>query len=279
MLRCHNRYTLGYELKKNWMRNLSLQSQQLIRESGLWQVPFCVFESLDWPLITAFVERWHPETNSFHLPFGEMTIMLHDVYQILGLHTEGSPVVKVVDSKALPQWTSSILQLLNTTSLTGTDMTNTAVRCKTILDRCRKVDRDEDTQVAAILSLIGGGLLFTDKSSSRMQKHDFIFADQIATQSGVSWGSATLAYLYRQLGMASRAETSQIGGCLTLLQAWIYEYFPMFRPHRDRLMLDSGTPHAMMWNVSSEPKGKDELRLAGLRPKIDLLTATSVCLI
>src|SRR3954463_1210474 len=33
----------------------------------------------------AFVERWHKETSSFHLPVGEMTITLHDVQFLLHL--------------------------------------------------------------------------------------------------------------------------------------------------------------------------------------------------
>jgi len=36
-------------------------------------------------LISAFVERWHAETNSFHLPIGEMIITLDDVSSLLHL--------------------------------------------------------------------------------------------------------------------------------------------------------------------------------------------------
>ena len=36
-------------------------------------------------LISAFVERWYGETNSFNLPVGEMTITLDDVSSLLHL--------------------------------------------------------------------------------------------------------------------------------------------------------------------------------------------------
>ena len=43
---------------------------------GLLRVPHM---DLDHALITALVERWRPETHSFHLPHGEMTITLQDM--------------------------------------------------------------------------------------------------------------------------------------------------------------------------------------------------------
>ena len=36
--------------------------------------------------------RWRPETNTFHFPFGELTITLEDVYMIMGLPVKGRPV-------------------------------------------------------------------------------------------------------------------------------------------------------------------------------------------
>ena len=37
--------------------------------------------------------RWRPETHSFHLPCGEMTVTLQDSQKILGLSVRGHPVI------------------------------------------------------------------------------------------------------------------------------------------------------------------------------------------
>ena len=47
---------------------------------------------IDWPLITCLVERWQPETHTFHVPVKEMTITLQDVAIILGLRIDGPGV-------------------------------------------------------------------------------------------------------------------------------------------------------------------------------------------
>ena len=47
---------------------------------------------IDWPLITCLIERWHLETHTFHVPFGDMTITLQDVSIILGLRIDGPTV-------------------------------------------------------------------------------------------------------------------------------------------------------------------------------------------
>ena len=48
------------------------------------------------PPLTAFVDRWRPETHSFHLPCGEVTITMQDVTMILGLPLEGNAVTSIV---------------------------------------------------------------------------------------------------------------------------------------------------------------------------------------
>ncbi|XP_072090569.1 protein MAINTENANCE OF MERISTEMS-like [Arachis hypogaea] len=54
-------------------------------------VPFRDF-TFDNSLITAFVEQWHPETHTFHLPWDEATITLQDVLYHLGLRAHRDPV-------------------------------------------------------------------------------------------------------------------------------------------------------------------------------------------
>ena len=48
-------------------------------------------------LITAFVERWQPETHTFHLPHGETTITLQVVEVVLGIPIDGEAIVGTTD--------------------------------------------------------------------------------------------------------------------------------------------------------------------------------------
>ncbi|XP_052878950.1 protein MAINTENANCE OF MERISTEMS-like [Gossypium arboreum] len=50
---------------------------------------------LRYDLISALVERWRPETHTFHLPYGECTITLEDVAVQLGIPINGNAVTGV----------------------------------------------------------------------------------------------------------------------------------------------------------------------------------------
>ena len=47
---------------------------------------------IDHALIMGLVERWRPETNTFHFLFGETTIILEDIAYIYVLPIDGPPV-------------------------------------------------------------------------------------------------------------------------------------------------------------------------------------------
>ncbi|QHO31904.1 uncharacterized protein DS421_8g245470 [Arachis hypogaea] len=53
-----------------------------------------------YPLLAALVERWRPETHTFVLPVGEVTVILEDVAHIFGLPIGGEFVSGWTDSSS-----------------------------------------------------------------------------------------------------------------------------------------------------------------------------------
>ncbi|GAU10693.1 hypothetical protein TSUD_424240, partial [Trifolium subterraneum] len=63
--------------------------QGWLDDSGLKWLERTSLSKVDPQFLSAFTERWHPETSSFHLPFGEMTITLDDVACLLHIPVRG----------------------------------------------------------------------------------------------------------------------------------------------------------------------------------------------
>lgn len=71
----------------------------MFRKSKLSLLKRCSYKNPNKNLITAFIECWHPESNNFHLSFGEMMITLDDVFCITGLRVDGILVQSKRDEK------------------------------------------------------------------------------------------------------------------------------------------------------------------------------------
>ena len=65
----------------------------IVKRVGLEELYRTPCREIDNNLITAFVERWWPETHTFHLPHGETTITLQDVEVLLGIPIDGEAIV------------------------------------------------------------------------------------------------------------------------------------------------------------------------------------------
>lgn len=66
-----------------------LRAAKLLPFITMAQRPMPVYNG---PALTALVDRWRPETHTFHLPCGELTVTLEDVAIILALPIQGRAV-------------------------------------------------------------------------------------------------------------------------------------------------------------------------------------------
>ncbi|XP_020421289.1 protein MAIN-LIKE 1 [Prunus persica] len=158
-----------------------------IQRSGLEKLIRCSSQNADKIVVSTFVERWNPETNTFHMPFGEMTITLDDVSSILGIHVSGAAIAPLEDDND-----TNFELLVNYLGVTDEEATEQLHQYS---------DEYTGTRVQIVYFRLLRGL------------------DSVA---GYSWGFGCLAWLYRQLGQASRSKMKKIAGYMTLLEAWVY---------------------------------------------------------
>ncbi|XP_050254850.1 serine/threonine-protein phosphatase 7 long form homolog [Quercus robur] len=194
---------------------------------------------LDHGLITALVERWRPETHTFHMPHGEMTITLQDVEVILGLPIDGDAVT----GSTQKTWTAVCEEFLGFQPITQDqhkELHGQRILIKRLLEQVANplppnAEEDELYRYARcyILALLGD-TIFMDKSGDRVHLMWVQQLEDLRNPRRYSWGSACLAWLYRELCRASHKETSQIGGCLLLVQYWVWARFPYLCPAIER---------------------------------------------
>ncbi|RVW18813.1 Serine/threonine-protein phosphatase 7 long form-like [Vitis vinifera] len=199
--------------------------------------------SLDWPLITSLVERWRPETHTFHLPIGEMTITLQDVAMILGLRIHGPPITGTCDI----DWSLLCSELLGVVP-PPSQIRGSSISARWLREQFSYPPAGVDDVIlqryarAFILALLGGAL-FADKTGTHVQLCYLPLLRDFTEISHYSWGSAVLAYLYRELCRASLDSATEISGPITLLQLWSWERLHVGRPDFGRPPVPIVVPH------------------------------------
>ncbi|QHO18961.1 uncharacterized protein DS421_11g324930 [Arachis hypogaea] len=136
---------------------------------------------LDEPLVSAFVERWHPETHTFYMPFGECTITLQDVTYQLGL-----PVDRRYELLG-------VLPLAN-------QIQKFAVNCTWFQEAFGECPEgaDEETvrrYACAYIMMLLGTQLFADKSGNHIHIRWLPYVARLEEMGSYNWGSAALAWL------------------------------------------------------------------------------------
>lgn len=64
----------------------------LIAAFGLSLLILASYQFINKVVVSAFMERWYPETNTFYMTFREMTIHLDDVSTLLGISIVGRSI-------------------------------------------------------------------------------------------------------------------------------------------------------------------------------------------
>ncbi|CAI0392375.1 unnamed protein product [Linum tenue] len=237
-----------------------------------------MMQHLDMALLSAFVERWQPDTNTFHMPFGEISILLHDVHHILRIPVDGELMGDEASQDTLKSDMGGLVRLSVDAQVGGKWKSkwydNGAMHAEGLLVRGGEL-KIKEMEVQCYLFVLLGSTLFVDKSRDRLRPAINLFLKDHRRLADYAWGAGALAYLYRQLGVATRAGSKGLCGCLTLLQAWIYEYFPLFRP--SQLPQSPDAPRASSW-ISPRLPGGDEARqrLVRYRQLLDELSADDV---
>ena len=175
----------------------------IVRLLGLEDLHLVPSIQLHHALITSFVKRWRPETHTFHLPHGKMTITLQDVEVIMGLPIEGEAMVR--PSKRT--WTDVCAEMLGIQIANGPQIVLKGQRIliPALVERIRQPLSPDTNEIQVhqyahcyILALLGD-MVFLDKSGDSVHLMWLEFMQNLCNPHKYSWGSAALSWLYRQL--------------------------------------------------------------------------------
>ncbi|KAJ8443744.1 hypothetical protein Cgig2_029649 [Carnegiea gigantea] len=202
--------------------------------------------------IFALAEKWCPETSSFLLPWGEVTITLEDVMVLGGYSVLGDSVLCSCNNEELCE----IEKRLN------------EVRKVIMQTKAKKAGQDDwmdywmgkvsKFEQEAFLSLWLSRHGLPCNSVGTIQKSVFPIAIHLARGTKIALAPAVLARIYRDLRLLKeRNETLGVQGAgnlkkinlwapLQLLQMWIWERFPKLSPVPN-VVLD-GQPRSARWN-------------------------------
>ncbi|KAK1652291.1 hypothetical protein QYE76_070096 [Lolium multiflorum] len=233
---------------------------EFIRPTGL--MPFISLVSRGGPhmnpsALTALVDRWRPETHTFHLRAGEMAPTLQDVSMILALPIQGEPLCMNTASDGWRQ------QMANLIGMAPPAPENAKQRVpagasfewiRTNFGEC-PIEADEDTRrtyARVYLWYMISRTLFPDSGVGR--------------------------------SLSQGAGSGGIGGCMLLLSVWSWDRLSVGRP---RALKETPWPHhphfpdreptwAYLWDNVSEMTSDPMVMYRQYTAELDTLTAEQV---
>ncbi|XP_045791804.1 protein MAIN-LIKE 1-like [Trifolium pratense] len=217
----------------------------VVEASGLEPLTRTNFSVLDYGLLWAFVERWHTETSSFHIPLGELAITLDDVQCLLHIPIEGKFLNhgKMSRDEAADMVNSFLgvdrnvvmghFAKMNGLHLKHSDVediysVNHGLADKAVAEgkSAHEIKLYRDRSIRAFLLFLVCCTIFSNKSSYYV---DVVYLQYFQDLSAVrewNWGAAALVHLQHYLDDACLVTVNQMAGYMSLLQGWIISHFP-----------------------------------------------------
>ncbi|XP_010645383.2 protein MAIN-LIKE 2 isoform X2 [Vitis vinifera] len=240
-LRCHE-HTSKLD---QWA--LTQNQLELVHKAGFGYLRLIPAISLDNPLISALVERWRRETNTFHLNVGEMTVTLEDVAYLLGLAIDGEPVMGVTYTMC-----DTICEKLLGKAPDSGSTSGGMVKLSWLKESFSQCPEDApmeeiERRTRAYLLYLVGSTIFSTTTGNKVPVMYLPLFENFDQASNYAWGAAALSFLYRALGNASLKSQSTVSGCLTLLQCWSYYHLDIGRPRLNQDSIHVSFPLVLKW--------------------------------
>ncbi|XP_011080991.1 serine/threonine-protein phosphatase 7 long form homolog isoform X2 [Sesamum indicum] len=224
---------------------------QLLYEMGFYGVLRCGHIEIDNHLITALVERWRPETHTFHFPVGEATVTLQDIALLWGLPIAGHPIVGKDKKKSVEEWQDYCFRWLGYRPDTSS-LRNSNLKMSSLIQRLLNHPVDDDSNILDVMQearicalCLLSGVMCPDAQGSHVPLFYLRYMENICDTGSYSWGTAVLGYLYRELCVASQIGKINIGGAMHLLQ-FIWQPYDM-DSDEVRSLPDAVAPH--LWTA------------------------------
>ncbi|XP_060170878.1 serine/threonine-protein phosphatase 7 long form homolog [Lycium barbarum] len=178
-------------------------------------------------IITALIERWRPETHTFHMRTGECTITLQDVEVLYGIPVDGHPLVqRNVKNITKSRWRELMYNLTGWLPGEEAIIGNSMLVITQLSNHLETLIANNDIIDEHTVRLSG----------SKLSLHFLLDIVDLDAIGGKAWGAAALSYLYSCLCRASMANSRDVCGFIVLLQVWAWERIipmqPLLRPPR-----------------------------------------------
>ncbi|KAH1201852.1 Protein MAIN-LIKE 1 [Glycine max] len=182
--------------------------EEMVARTRLSHLIACLVDTGDRGLIFSFVERWHRETSTFHLPVGEVSITLDDITSLFHLSIVG-------DFHAFqPLHINEAMLMLVELLMVSPEvvMAKTVHCCGPYVHLSWVRDIYQLATRAYLLHLLGC-TLFTNKSATHVH---VVFLDALRDLTQTRryvWGAVGLVHMYNRLNDASISISRQVAEC------------------------------------------------------------------